>query len=162
MDICVRSYKHNSNYPASRWRLLPPGRSGQPPLSSLKLFFRKICIQYGFAEFSGQWHQKCCIHRANFPILLNQQNHQVFQTHHLFAVCCVCRLIAQHLRLHGPRMSTYLQDSLPDSIKVPMEAVGVGEITHKCRDKANAPGITEWVFVGPNAVLNDSSGKQLG
>ena len=68
----------------------------------------------------------------------------------------------------APMMSTFSQDSLPASIKVPMgnkvamETVGVGEITYECRDKANAPGMTEWVFVGPNAVLNDRSGKQVG
>ena len=68
----------------------------------------------------------------------------------------------------APMMSTYSQDSLPDSIKVPMgnkvamETVGVGEITYECREKATSPGMTEWVFVGPNAVLNDRSGKQVG
>jgi hypothetical protein len=62
----------------------------------------------------------------------------------------------------------YSQDSLPDTIKVPaghkvaMETVGVGEITYECRDKANMPGQTEWVFVCPKAVLNDRSGKQVG
>jgi hypothetical protein len=62
----------------------------------------------------------------------------------------------------------YSQDSLPDTIKVPaghkvaMETVGVGEITYECRDKANMPGQTEWVFVGPKAVLNDRSGKKVG
>ena len=65
-------------------------------------------------------------------------------------------------------MATYSQDSLPDAIKVPtgnkvaLETVGVGEITYECRDKANAAGMTEWVFVGPKAVLNDRSGKQVG
>ena len=60
------------------------------------------------------------------------------------------------------------QSALPVSIQVPagnkiaLEAVGVGEITYECRDKASAPGMTEWVFVGPNAVLNDRSGKQVG
>ena len=67
-----------------------------------------------------------------------------------------------------PMAPTFSQDGLPDAIKVPagnkvaMETVGVGEITYECRDKANAPGMTEWVFVGPNAVLNDRSGKQVG
>ncbi|MBZ9784943.1 DUF3455 domain-containing protein [Pseudomonas sp. REP124] len=62
----------------------------------------------------------------------------------------------------------YAQSDLPDSIKVPdghkvaMETTGVGEITYECRDKANAAGQTEWVFVGPKAVLNDRSGKQVG
>ncbi|MES2611584.1 MAG: DUF3455 domain-containing protein [Pseudomonadota bacterium] len=65
----------------------------------------------------------------------------------------------------GPMFS---QDSLPDTVKVPggnkvaMETVGVGEITYECRDKANAPGQTEWFFVGPKAVLNDRGGKQVG
>ena len=68
----------------------------------------------------------------------------------------------------APMMSTFSQDSVPDSIKVPMgnkvamETVGVGEITYECRDKAGASGMTEWVFVGPNAVLSDRSGKQVG
>lgn len=66
------------------------------------------------------------------------------------------------------RAPMYSQDSLPDTIKVPagnkvaMETVGVGEITYECRDKANAPGQTEWFFVGPKAVLNDRGGKQVG
>ena len=65
-------------------------------------------------------------------------------------------------------MAMYSQDALPDAVKVPagnkvaIETVGVGEITYECRDKANAPGMTEWVFVGPKAVLNDRSGKQVG
>ena len=65
-------------------------------------------------------------------------------------------------------MAMYSQDALPDAVKVPagnkvtMETVGVGEITYECRDKANAPGMTEWVFVGPKAVLNDRSGRQVG
>ena len=68
----------------------------------------------------------------------------------------------------APMKSMFSQDSLPEAVKVPignkvaLETVGVGEITYECRDKANAPGMTEWVFVGPNAVLNDRSGKQVG
>ncbi|AIG00986.1 Protein of uncharacterised function (DUF3455) [Pseudomonas fluorescens] len=64
--------------------------------------------------------------------------------------------------------AAFAQASLPDSIKVPdghkvtMETTGVGEITYECRDKANATGQTEWAFVGPKAVLNDRSGKQVG
>ncbi|MDA8444400.1 DUF3455 domain-containing protein [Paracidovorax valerianellae] len=62
----------------------------------------------------------------------------------------------------------FSQDSLPEAVKVPagnkvaMETVGMGDITYECRDKANMPGQTEWVFVGPKAVLNDRSGKQVG
>ncbi len=68
----------------------------------------------------------------------------------------------------APMQTTFSQDSLPEAVKVPMgnkvamETVGVGEITYECRDKANAPGMTEWVFVGPSAVLNNRSGKQVG
>jgi len=63
---------------------------------------------------------------------------------------------------------TFSQASLPPTIQVPagnrvaLETVGVGDITYECRDKANMPGQTEWVFVGPNAVLNDRNGKQIG
>ncbi|MFJ2710432.1 DUF3455 domain-containing protein [Pseudomonas sp. NPDC087346] len=64
--------------------------------------------------------------------------------------------------------TVFAQSGLPDSIKVPdghkvaMETTGVGEITYECRDKPNAAGQTEWTFVGPKAVLNDRSGKQVG
>ena len=67
-----------------------------------------------------------------------------------------------------PMAATFMQDSLPEAVKVPagnrvaLETVGVGEITYECRDKANAPGMTEWVFFGPNALLNDRSGRQVG
>jgi len=62
----------------------------------------------------------------------------------------------------------FMQDGLPEAVRVPagnrvaMQTVGVGEVTYECRDKANMPGMAEWVFVGPNAVLNDRSGKQVG
>lgn len=68
----------------------------------------------------------------------------------------------------GSHSSAFSQANLPDAIKVPAghhvawETVGVGEITYECRDKANMPGQTEWVFAGPKAVLNDRSGKQVG
>ena len=64
--------------------------------------------------------------------------------------------------------SNFSQASLPAPIQVPAghkvawETVGSGDITYECRDKANAPGQTEWVFVGPDAVLKDRSGKTVG
>jgi len=70
--------------------------------------------------------------------------------------------------LLGTMPTVYAQTGLPDNIKVPdghkvaLETVGVGEITYECRDKANVAGQTEWFFVGPKAVLNDRSGKQVG
>ena len=68
----------------------------------------------------------------------------------------------------APMAPMYSQDSLPAAVKVPagnrvaLETVGMGDITYECREKANAPGMTEWVFVGPDAALNDRSGKQVG
>jgi Protein of unknown function (DUF3455) len=60
------------------------------------------------------------------------------------------------------------QSALPAAVQVPsgnkifMETVGVGDITYECRAKAGAADQFEWVFAGPNAVLNDRSGKQIG
>lgn len=60
------------------------------------------------------------------------------------------------------------QEALPAPIQVPAgnqvawETVGSGEITYECRDKAYEVGTTEWVFVGPEAVLKDRAGKQVG
>ena len=62
----------------------------------------------------------------------------------------------------------YSQTSLPPTVQVPAgnkvswETVGSGDITYECRDKAGMPGQTEWVFVGPDAVLKDRAGKQVG
>lgn len=62
----------------------------------------------------------------------------------------------------------FQQDSLPDAVKVPaghrvvMETVGVGQITYECRAKANTADAYEWVFVGPQAALNDRTGKTVG
>ena len=64
--------------------------------------------------------------------------------------------------------TTFDQSALPDAVKVPvgnkvaMETVGVGEITYECREKKDANGQFEWVFVGPDAALNDRGGKQVG
>jgi hypothetical protein len=68
----------------------------------------------------------------------------------------------------GSMRPAFNQSSLPTPIQVPpgnkvaMETVGVGDITYECRDRVNAPGQTEWVFVGPDARLMDRSGKQVG
>lgn len=59
--------------------------------------------------------------------------------------------------------------SVPESVRVPAgnkvaweTTTSGGKITYECRDKANAPGQTEWVFVGPQADLMDRSGKKVG
>ncbi len=68
----------------------------------------------------------------------------------------------------GPMMKTFDQTSLPAAVQVPAgnkvfwETVGVGEITYECRAKAGTAGQFEWVFVGPDAKLNDRGGKQVG
>lgn len=68
----------------------------------------------------------------------------------------------------APMSSLYSQDALPDGVKVPAghrvvaQTVGVGEITYECRAKKDMAGQFEWVFVGPDAVLNDRKGAQVG
>lgn len=65
-------------------------------------------------------------------------------------------------------MPMYSQASLPAAVQVPagnkvaMETVGVGEITYQCNAKKDMADQFEWVFVGPDAKLNDRSGKQMG
>lgn len=62
----------------------------------------------------------------------------------------------------------YSQAMLPTAVQVPagnkvaMETVGVGEITYACSPKKDMAGQFEWVFAGPDAKLNDRSGKQVG
>ena len=65
-------------------------------------------------------------------------------------------------------MPMYSQANLPAAVQVPagnkvvMETVGVGEITYACNPKKDMAGQFEWVFVGPDAKLNNRSGKQVG
>ena len=65
-------------------------------------------------------------------------------------------------------MPMYSQDKLPASVQVPaghtvaMQTVGSGEITYQCNPKKDMMGQYEWNFVGPDAKLNDRSGKQVG
>ena len=67
-----------------------------------------------------------------------------------------------------PMMPMYSQANLPATVQVPagnkvaMETVGVGEITYQCSPKKDMADQFEWVFVGPDAKLNDRSGKQVG
>lgn len=63
---------------------------------------------------------------------------------------------------------TYSQANLPVAVQVPagnkvaMETLGIGDITYQCNTKKDMAGQYEWVFVGPDAKLNDRSGKQVG
>jgi hypothetical protein len=69
--------------------------------------------------------------------------------------------------LPAPPMS-WSQAELPAAVQVPaghrvaMETVGVGRITYECRDKAASAGQHEWVFAGPEATLQDRSGRAVG
>lgn len=60
------------------------------------------------------------------------------------------------------------QQALPPAVQVPaghrvaMETVGAGEITYECKAKKDAASQFEWSFIGPDAVLNDRSGKAVG
>lgn len=62
----------------------------------------------------------------------------------------------------------YSQANLPAAVQVPaghkvaLETVGAGDITYQCNPKKDMAGQFEWVFVGPDAKLNDRSGKQVG
>ena len=85
----------------------------------------------------------------------------------LFSSTAVAALLAAGVTT-AMAQAAFDQSMLPDAVKVPagnkvaMETVGVGEITYECRDKKDAAGQFEWVFVGPDAVLNDRSGKAVG
>ena len=68
-----------------------------------------------------------------------------------------------------PTAKLYDQSALPTAVQAPagnkvvLETVGAGLITYEC--KASAVGAATpfaWVFVGPDAKLNDRSGKQVG
>jgi hypothetical protein len=51
---------------------------------------------------------------------------------------------------------------VPDGHKVALETVGVGKITYECRAKKDMAGQFEWVFVGPDAALNDRRSTMVG
>lgn len=65
-------------------------------------------------------------------------------------------------------MTPFSQASLPDAVKVPagnrvaLETVGAGDITYECRARKDMADQFEWVFVGPDAALNDRTGKRIG
>ena len=70
-----------------------------------------------------------------------------------------------------PMTSTKTIDnaSLPEPVRVPAgEAQKLwttttgGKITYECREKKDAAGQHEWVFVGPVAGLQDADGKAVG
>lgn len=68
----------------------------------------------------------------------------------------------------GGIAAPYGQGLLPEAVRVPdghrvtWETVGVGRITYECRAKADAAGVFEWTFVGPQADLASRAGAKLG
>jgi hypothetical protein len=59
--------------------------------------------------------------------------------------------------------------SLPEAVRVPAgepqklwTTTDAGQITYECREKKDAAGQYEWVFVGPVAKLKDANGKEIG
>ena len=67
-----------------------------------------------------------------------------------------------------PMPAPFSQAALPEAVKVPaghavsMETAAAGNITYQCRAKKDMPGQYEWVFVGPEALLLNRSGKSVG
>lgn len=70
--------------------------------------------------------------------------------------------------MSSPAAPAFNQSILPTAVQVPagqriaMETVGAGDITYECRAKKDMPSAFEWVFVGPDAMLMDRSGKVVG
>ena len=50
----------------------------------------------------------------------------------------------------------------PAGHKPVMTLKGVGMLSYECRAKADGVGVHEWVFVGPDAQLQDATGKTVG
>ena len=86
----------------------------------------------------------------------------------VIGLACIATLAACAAPSGPATMTPFSQAALPDVVKVPagnvvkLESVGVGEITYECRTKAGMVDQFEWVFVGPDAALNDRSGKRIG
>ena len=64
--------------------------------------------------------------------------------------------------------ATLSAPQVPQAVAVPagnkpaMTLKGVGMLTYECRAKAGAGDAYEWVFAGPDAALQDMSGKPVG
>jgi hypothetical protein len=52
--------------------------------------------------------------------------------------------------------------AVPNGHRPAMTLKGVGELTYECRAKAGTDGAHEWVFVAPDATLQDMNGKRVG
>lgn len=83
------------------------------------------------------------------------------RTHFFSFTLCGAALLAATSALAAP----FSQSDVPTEIHVPagnkiaFETVGSGDITYECKQAASG---TEWVFAGPNAILKNRSGEQVG
>jgi hypothetical protein len=97
--------------------------------------------------------------------LLIPSNYQepVMQITHTVVAAAV--LVMLSACASGPQFD---QQTLAQAVQVPvghrvaMETVGAGDITYECKARKDAAGQFEWTFIGPDAVLNDRSGKAVG
>jgi hypothetical protein len=84
------------------------------------------------------------------------------------ALACLIGAVFAAASAQAQSGAMFDQNVLPETVRVPagnklvMETVGVGQITYECRAKAGAMDQFEWVFVGPDAVLNDRAGRAIG
>lgn len=64
--------------------------------------------------------------------------------------------------------TTLVVPEAPAALKPPagqqlfLEALASGVQIYECASKANAPGVYEWVFRAPEALLTDRAGRMLG
>jgi hypothetical protein len=72
------------------------------------------------------------------------------------------------LAMSGAVMSATSAADVPATVAVPagsnpaMTLKGVGLLSYECRAKPGSTDAFEWVFTGPDAQLQDMSGKQVG
>ena len=69
-------------------------------------------------------------------------------------------LAACSTAMTAPEVPTAI--AVPAGHQVVMTALGAGDLSYECRAKAAVAGEHEWVFVGPTAVLYDSSRAPVG
>lgn len=78
----------------------------------------------------------------------------------LAAVAFACAASAGAADMMSPDMPAGI--AVPGGNKPAMTLKGVGLLTYECRPKAGMNDAFEWVFAGPDAALQDTSGKQVG
>jgi hypothetical protein len=137
--------------------------------SQEKIFFDPLHPNRSLAGSTCSRTKKLLIKSFNHPVRRAEMSTTRTAPHLavLATVAGAAALLTACGTMHQPA-STFSQASLPAPIQVPAghkvawETVGSGDITYECKDKAGMPGQTEWVFVGPEAVLKSRAGKAVG